>query len=119
MENTCAATCNILVFTPWPISTAPVVMPTLPSVYTCTNDLAWFIRVLVKEIPKQTGMQASPFLYHLLAALNVLTSLRMAARSYNVAALCQHSGASLCAFCPYGNSSPVCNRFFSCITDAS
>ena len=33
-EKTFAATCRILVFTPCPISTAPVLMPMLPSVYT-------------------------------------------------------------------------------------
>jgi hypothetical protein len=62
MEKILAATCAILVFTPWPISTAPVVMPTLPSVYTCTSERAWFINVFVNDMPKQMGIQAMPFL---------------------------------------------------------
>ena len=62
IEKTSAATCLILEFTPCPISTAPVLMLTLPSVYTCTRALAWFRKVVVNEIPKQTGMMAIPFL---------------------------------------------------------
>jgi hypothetical protein len=56
------ATWAILVLTPCPISTAPVLIPTEPSPYTWTNALAWFMGVLVKEIPKHMGINEMPFL---------------------------------------------------------
>ena len=68
------ATCTILVLRPWPISTPPVLTPTLPSWYTCTSARAWFIGVLVKEIPKQIGMIAMPFLCVSLFTLNASIS---------------------------------------------
>jgi len=49
-----------LVFTPWPISVAPVETWMLPSARTWTRALAWLRCGAVKLIPYLTGVSAMP-----------------------------------------------------------
>ena len=81
MPKARAAMSRIFVLCPCPISTPPVVTLTLPSVYTCTRADAWLRKVLVKEMPKHTGITARPRLWARCPALNADAPARRRLRS--------------------------------------
>jgi len=60
-----AATWHIFVYTPWPISVAPVVIKTVPSVYIFTNAPAWFKNAALNDIPNLTGTIDIPLFFYI------------------------------------------------------
>ena len=76
-----AAIWHILVWRPWPISVPPCDTKTVPSVYTCTSALAWFMNLAVKDMPNLTGIIDRPRFLHRLALLKSSTARRRLANS--------------------------------------
>ena len=108
MPSVVAATCNILVCRPWPISVPPWLISTEPSLYTCTSAPAWLNAVRLNEMPNFTGVIASPRLVSGWAALNAATSACRSANSLRSSS-CDQTASSRSACrtgCPYGVACP-------------